>query len=261
MSNNRLKKRKLEKLKDALDPEKAAAFNLSRIVDRIDLIEGNQTSNQEAINASFAKIIELIDSKKSFEISNLKEYPQEIRVNNLSEIPKFPKIPEYPKEIAISNLKENNNPDHKPKWIDATLISFLDGLGYLLGKVTSRVFKISPTADSYMTPQRVVLIDPKTGLETSPTSHVHVGAMGGGGSGLANQAIVDTLENYKISDGDESGTTKYYGYLTKTGSWYIMQNNTTANTYRYTKGSTSYTTSWTNRSSLTYGYFNTVFNN
>jgi|MudIll2142460700_1097286.scaffolds.fasta_scaffold05221_7 hypothetical protein len=63
---------------------------------------------------------------------------------------------------------------------------------------------------------------------------------------------------YHISDIDESGATKYYGYVTGKGQWYIMQVTSTA--VRYAKGDTGYTTNWTNRaSSVSYDYFNTVF--
>lgn len=74
-----------------------------------------------------------------------------------------------------------------------------------------------------------------------------------------NQNIKDTLEHYKVSDIDDASTTKYYGFLDKAGNWYIMRENTTANTYRYFAGSTNYATNWTNRASLSYDYFSSIF--
>lgn len=68
------------------------------------------------------------------------------------------------------------------------------------------------------------------------------------------------LFDYKLSD-IEKGTTVYLGYLTKEGFWYVLKINKSVspNTFRYSRGSTNYTTNWTNRASLTYDYFNTVF--
>lgn len=67
----------------------------------------------------------------------------------------------------------------------------------------------------------------------------------------------DPLAKYKISDLDEAGSTKYYGNLDKDGNWYILSLTTTA--ARYVKGTSGYTTAWTNRGSQVYGYFDAVF--
>jgi hypothetical protein len=62
-------------------------------------------------------------------------------------------------------------------------------------------------------------------------------------------------EEYFISDEDKSTNTKYYGMVTRTGAWLILQNDTTAFTYRYAVGKADYTTNWTGRAGLTYKYF------
>lgn len=69
------------------------------------------------------------------------------------------------------------------------------------------------------------------------------------------------LEGYYISDKDDDASPNYYGFLDKNGNWYIIKETVSAgaDTYRYAKGSTNYTTNWTNRASLSYDYFNTVF--
>lgn len=67
----------------------------------------------------------------------------------------------------------------------------------------------------------------------------------------------DPLEAYKISDLDESTSTKYYGFLKDDGSWYILK--ITSTQARYIKGASSYATNWTNRASLSYDYFDTAF--
>lgn len=61
--------------------------------------------------------------------------------------------------------------------------------------------------------------------------------------------------DYNISDIDDASNPKYYGFITMAGSWYILQENTTAKTYRYAVGSSGYATAWTNRALQDYGYF------
>ncbi len=66
-----------------------------------------------------------------------------------------------------------------------------------------------------------------------------------------------SLDDFKISDIDESTSTAYYGFLDKDGNWYIMQ--VTATAVRYKSGTSAYTTNWTGRVDLVYGYFDVVF--
>ena len=65
------------------------------------------------------------------------------------------------------------------------------------------------------------------------------------------------LGGYKISDVDDTSSTKYYGYIAIDGNWYILKE--ASNTYRYAKGSSTYSTNWTNRVGLTYDYYNEIF--
>ena len=66
------------------------------------------------------------------------------------------------------------------------------------------------------------------------------------------------IGGYQISDGDDTGAVKYYGFLQTNGTWYIMKNDTGSNSYRYAKGDSGYTTAWTDRAGLTYVYFNAL---
>jgi len=68
-----------------------------------------------------------------------------------------------------------------------------------------------------------------------------------------------SLDYYKVSDIDESGDPAYYGFLDINGNWFIMEYNTSAGTCRYFKGTSAYTTNWTGRALLEYGYFDVVF--
>jgi len=68
-----------------------------------------------------------------------------------------------------------------------------------------------------------------------------------------------SLDYYRISDIDESADPAYYGYLDIEGNWYIMEYNAASGTCRYKSGTTAYTTNWTGRALLVYGYFDAVF--
>lgn len=74
---------------------------------------------------------------------------------------------------------------------------------------------------------------------------------------LATEENQDKTASYSISDIDESGTTKYYGYLNENGKWYIME--VTGTTVRYASGISLFSTNWANRIALTYGTFDNVF--
>ena len=67
----------------------------------------------------------------------------------------------------------------------------------------------------------------------------------------------DILGSYLASDVDESGDTKYYGFLSRSGAWYIMTVTDIAT--RYSKGSSGYVAAWTGRAALEYDYLNEVF--
>lgn len=67
----------------------------------------------------------------------------------------------------------------------------------------------------------------------------------------------DPTVSYKITDLDTTAATQYFGYTNASGNWYIMQ--LTSSAARYIKGDGGYSSSWTNRATLTYQYFNLVF--
>ncbi len=71
-------------------------------------------------------------------------------------------------------------------------------------------------------------------------------------------AIKAPTDGYKISEVDDSGSPAYYGFIDKTGAWFIMKEDSSG-AYRYAKGSSSFSSSWATRSILTYGYFDSVF--
>jgi hypothetical protein len=65
-------------------------------------------------------------------------------------------------------------------------------------------------------------------------------------------------DGYNISEIDDSALPSYYGFVHKNGNWYIAKEDSSG-AYRYTKGSSSFSTNWTNRASLTYDYFDSIF--
>ena len=67
------------------------------------------------------------------------------------------------------------------------------------------------------------------------------------------------LQKYRFSDMDVSSDPMYVGYVDPDGAWYIMEFNNASGTARYVKGSSGYTTAWTNRAIQSYGYYNEVF--
>lgn len=65
-------------------------------------------------------------------------------------------------------------------------------------------------------------------------------------------------DGYRVSEIDDSTSTAYYGFINKSGAWFIQREDS-AGAHRYTKGASSFSTNWTNRASLTYDYFDTIF--
>lgn len=65
-------------------------------------------------------------------------------------------------------------------------------------------------------------------------------------------------DGYNITEIDDAGLDTYYGYVNKEGAWFI-QKESSSGAYRYTKGSSDFSTNWTNKASLTYDYFNVIF--
>lgn len=74
---------------------------------------------------------------------------------------------------------------------------------------------------------------------------------------VVDPAISTPTDGYKISDIDSSSPA-YYGFIDKTGRWFIMKEGTSGD-YRYIKGASSYSTNWTGRAALSYDTFDSIF--
>ncbi len=69
-----------------------------------------------------------------------------------------------------------------------------------------------------------------------------------------------TLFHYKLARLPVPGDTlTYLGYLDKDGNWYIAEIDETNGTMKYVKGTSGFTTAWSNRASNTYEDFNSIF--
>lgn len=66
-------------------------------------------------------------------------------------------------------------------------------------------------------------------------------------------------DGYEVAEIDETTADTYYGFTHTDGSWYITKEDSTGS-YRYVRGTTDFSTNWTGRTSLSYDYYNTVFN-
>jgi len=64
------------------------------------------------------------------------------------------------------------------------------------------------------------------------------------------------ISDEKAKAGD--ATIYYYGYISGSGSWIIMENDTDEGTYRYKIGSSLYAANWAARESLTYVFYNAI---
>jgi len=76
---------------------------------------------------------------------------------------------------------------------------------------------------------------------------------------IATEAKQDTLSRYQTEDFDSLTDTVYIGNQDEDGKWYIKRICISSETVDYAKGDTDYSTSWTGRTSLTYGDFNSIF--
>lgn len=177
------------------------------------------------------------------------EKPREVIVKNQQKI----EIPAFPKEIKVNNL---------PKSETNLVVGAIRALGERL-KAVGQVFITNKNPEEAIP---VRLVD-KSAKKFYDAIMQYLGGPGISTTAIEekldaiNTLIGDSLQDYIISDKDDDASPNYFGFLKKDGSWYIMKETVSAgaDTYRYAKGTTDYTTNWTGRVGLTYGYFNDIF--
>jgi hypothetical protein len=74
-----------------------------------------------------------------------------------------------------------------------------------------------------------------------------------------NGSLQTTEEGWVCSDMDESADPRYYGFVDKTGSWYIMRQAVSTGQFRFASGSSGYVLAWTNKDSQSYDYYFNTF--
>jgi len=75
---------------------------------------------------------------------------------------------------------------------------------------------------------------------------------------VIDPAIKTPTDGYKISEIDDASSPAYYGFIDKTGAWFIMKEDSSG-AYRYVKGDSGFSSNWTNRANLSFGYFDAIF--
>lgn len=111
-----------------------------------------------------------------------------------------------------------------------------DPNGYYNNEYIDNQETLNLTASPYKNAKRVVLVD------------------------SSGNVVSLNLSGYYVNDTDQSSSTRYYGFSNASGAWYILQEIIgTTNSYRYAAGPSAYTTAWTGRAGLTYGYYDVVF--
>jgi hypothetical protein len=83
---------------------------------------------------------------------------------------------------------------------------------------------------------------------------VQVNDTSGSGSGGTSPAAA-----YGISNIEDAGTYKYFGFEDKDGKWYIMRKTAATKVYQYVSGTSNYSAAWAGRVGQTYGSFATAF--
>lgn len=193
-------------------------------------------------------------------------FPTEFNVSN------FPKQKEFPKNIRVTNQPTEEIKD----------------LGKLLKQVKTAIsaLKLDPTIKVQAAkPDSVVVPAPQVSVTQQEIDYEKLAnsfpepveakefdyekladviasrmvTVGGGGGGAKKEGLDDLTRQYNICDKDVDNDVKYYGFTGRAGDWYILKEDTTANQYRYVKGSSSYETNWANRASLDYDYYYKVF--
>lgn len=67
-----------------------------------------------------------------------------------------------------------------------------------------------------------------------------------------------STEDYQIAQIDNNEIS-FYGFTDEKGKWFIMKEDSSAGSFRYTRGESDFARNWTNRENLKYDYFYHVF--
>jgi hypothetical protein len=238
----------LKKLDDALDE---VLEDDAQDLDK-DLLERKSKKQMKFLAKEIAENLSFVlDKNKNETVKAIKEIKPNINVEPTKVEPKIimrenpaPKVTVKPPEVIVN--VEGREEAKESVGLLRRMAEFL----------AEKVLRVKITGISKKDPLPVTLIYDGQGYR----------AMGGGGfpsfkkdsDGYLQVSVGDA---YKISDKDDDASPNYYGFVSKNGAWYILKETVLAgaDTYRYAKGSSDYTTNWTNRASLSYDYYHNVF--
>jgi hypothetical protein len=142
--------------------------------------------------------------------------------------------------------------------VSGDLIIAVDGLETLIGAGNSLLTSILAAVDGLEALLTSIHgdVDGVEGLLTTISGNVD-----GVETSLASLAADSTysLKQYQLSNYDTTTSTIYVGYLDKDGNYFIKRINTSTGAVDYSKGTSGYSTAWTNRATQTYNVFSTEF--
>lgn len=273
----------------------SAIYELKRTIERISIPEPPEAAEsievnnfdvvklylREELSKALGPIIKKIgdikfpepkDFPNEMKVSNFPEvkYPEKMEVSNLYELGEyFKNLSEVIKQSLIINIPESvvnvappnvmvdspivnvEKPDLSP------LLKALDPLKFISDRPDKPIsVRMSDGHKFIKAVQQIIQGQDKLAFAVSNSSGLDQGEFK---STIRN--VDDVLGQYRINDTDDDASPNYYGFQDAMGDWYILKETISsgANTYRYVKGSSDYSTNWTNRAALTYGLFDSVF--
>lgn len=233
--------------------------------DQLQALEDIAKMTQEVVNI-------LDDKKKDKSVDNLGTLLVDIRESlNALKDKEAPETPDYAKPVveAVNKLEKALSAsikaiDVKPQVkVDAPAVNVspnvdLKGVEKALGNMPSafeKAIKLIPKTEvpeTDFTPlleawqgisEQLVSIENATRMKPVPGSMT-----------ISNLTDLPSLIGgvWYISNSEETGTYKYYGFEDSSGNWYILRKTLATNVYLYSAGTSSYSTGWTDRATLTY---------
>jgi hypothetical protein len=226
------------------------------------------------------KAIDIPEPSKEVRISNFpasEKHPDSVSVKNLGELSSLlsllisrveglnvnpiVNVPAPIVNIAPSEAPVVNIPQALPPIVDldlSSLLSALKPLGLLSRDPNKPITVRMSDGRSFIDAIASVLKDNGERLATVVSTSY---GLTKDEYKAATRELGDPTTTYKATDVDADASPNYYGFTDQYGGWYIMKEtlSTGADTYRYCKGSSAYTTAWTNRDTQIYDYFYEVF--
>ena len=240
-------------------------------------------SNQKRVETEL-KTATIVQKSVLKWLKNLK-IPTKMEISNFPNAAKqlpFPKkmeISNFPKPVEpIKNIRVSNQPTKEIREV-AKGVGMVEKAIKAL-KLSPPIIKVTaPKAEKIIVPAPKVVVTqekidyvklaklmpaPAKELDYKKLSKAIAKEIAGmivsvGGGGRRKEGQDDLTREYNVSDKDSENLIRYYGFVGRSGQWYILKENTTTQEYRYVKGSSGYEENWTGRADLEYGYYHEVF--